>query len=69
MTGVNTPIPAPDTLITNLRDVLVGPLTEIGQRFSALLTDLVPHTALVIFTRNAPAGPARWPATRRSSTA
>lgn len=51
MTGVNTPIPAPDTLITNLRDVLVGPLTEIGQRFSALLTDLVPHTALVIFTR------------------
>lgn len=41
----------PETLIGDLRDVLVGPLPEIGQRFSALLADLVPHTALVIFTR------------------
>lgn len=39
------------TLISELRDVLVGPLPEIGRRFSALLADLVPHTALVIFTR------------------
>lgn len=39
------------TLISELRDVLVGPLPEIGRRFSVLLTDLVPHTALVIFTR------------------
>ena len=29
----------------------VGPLTDIGQRFSTLLTDLVPHDALVVFTR------------------
>ncbi|MGG7100301.1 LuxR C-terminal-related transcriptional regulator [Rhodococcus sp. 24CO] len=39
------------TLISELRDVLVGPLPEIGRRFSVLLADLVPHTALVIFTR------------------
>jgi DNA-binding CsgD family transcriptional regulator len=39
------------TLISKLRDVLVGPLPEIGRRFSVLLADLVPHTALVIFTR------------------
>lgn len=38
-------------LISALRDVLVGPLPEIGRRFSALLAETVPHTSLVIFTR------------------
>lgn len=41
----------PDTLLDGLRDVLVGRLSDIGRRFSALLADAVPHTALVIFTR------------------
>ncbi|MGW4480812.1 LuxR C-terminal-related transcriptional regulator [Rhodococcus triatomae] len=34
-----------------LRGVLVGPLPDIGRRFSALVAQLVPHSALVIFTR------------------
>ncbi|MFJ7621787.1 LuxR C-terminal-related transcriptional regulator [Rhodococcus erythropolis] len=38
-------------LITALRDVLVGPLPEIGRRFSTLIADMAPHTSLVIFTR------------------
>ncbi|QCQ92469.1 LuxR C-terminal-related transcriptional regulator [Rhodococcus sp. SGAir0479] len=41
----------PDALLDGLRDVLVGRLSDIGRRFSALLADTVPHTALVIFTR------------------
>lgn len=41
----------PDDLLDGLRDVLVGRLSDIGRRFSALLADIVPHTALVIFTR------------------
>ena len=40
-----------EKLLAALRDVLVGPLPEIGVRFSALLSDFVPHTALVVFTR------------------
>ncbi|MFC9516263.1 LuxR C-terminal-related transcriptional regulator [Nocardiaceae bacterium NPDC056970] len=40
-----------DTLLDGLRDVLVGRLSDIGRRFSALLADTVSHTALVIFTR------------------
>ncbi|MGW6374549.1 helix-turn-helix transcriptional regulator [Rhodococcus sp. NPDC055112] len=40
-----------DALLTGLRDVLVGPLPEIGRRFSLVVADLVPHTCLVIFTR------------------
>lgn len=40
-----------DPLLDGLRDVLVGRLSDIGRRFSALLADTVPHTALVIFTR------------------
>lgn len=43
--------PGTDVLISDLRDVLVGPLPEIARRFSQLLDDLVPHRALVIFTR------------------
>ncbi|NMM85488.1 helix-turn-helix transcriptional regulator [Rhodococcus sp. SRB_17] len=38
-------------LISDLRDVLVGPLPEIGSRFSALIADTAPHSSLVIFTR------------------
>jgi DNA-binding CsgD family transcriptional regulator len=38
-------------LLDGLRGVLVGPLPEIGRRFSALLAPLMPHAALVIFTR------------------
>ncbi|CRK49281.1 LuxR family transcriptional regulator [Rhodococcus sp. RD6.2] len=34
-----------------LRGVLVGPLPDIGRRFSALVGQAVPHSALVIFTR------------------
>ncbi|RVW10304.1 helix-turn-helix transcriptional regulator [Prescottella agglutinans] len=41
----------PEVLLDGLRDVLVGRLSDIGRRFSALLADAVPHTALVIFTR------------------
>jgi len=41
----------PEVLLDRLRDVLVGRLSDIGRRFSALLSDVVPHTALVIFTR------------------
>lgn len=40
-----------ETLLDGLRDVLVGRLSDIGRRFSTLLTETVPHTALVIFTR------------------
>ncbi|UYP17690.1 LuxR C-terminal-related transcriptional regulator [Rhodococcus sp. Z13] len=40
-----------DALITDLRDVLTGPLAEIARRFSAYIADLAPHSALVIFTR------------------
>ncbi|BCN85407.1 helix-turn-helix transcriptional regulator [Rhodococcus hoagii] len=40
-----------DAVLDGLRDVLVGRLSDIGRRFSALLADTVPHTALVIFTR------------------
>ncbi|QBJ95905.1 response regulator transcription factor family protein [Rhodococcus sp. ABRD24] len=42
---------APDELLDGLRDVLVGRLSDIGRRFSALLAGTVPHSALVIFTR------------------
>jgi len=49
--AVSTTNPEAGPLITALRDVLVGPLTDIGQRFSALLTDLVAHDALIVFTR------------------
>ncbi|MFE3291028.1 LuxR C-terminal-related transcriptional regulator [Rhodococcus sp. NPDC059234] len=38
-------------LLDGLRGVLVGPLPDIGRRFSALVAPLVPHSALVIFTR------------------
>jgi len=48
---VTAAVPRPDALVTDLRDVLVGPLPEIAQRFSMLLTELVPHRALVVFTR------------------
>ncbi|WP_241385872.1 LuxR C-terminal-related transcriptional regulator [Rhodococcus sp. CH91] len=41
----------PDVLISELRDVLPGPLAEIAQRFSGYVDDLVPHSAMVIFTR------------------
>ncbi|WP_072739351.1 helix-turn-helix transcriptional regulator [Rhodococcus triatomae] len=34
-----------------LREVLVGELADIGRRFSRLIADIVPHAALVIFTR------------------
>ncbi|MCA1005836.1 LuxR C-terminal-related transcriptional regulator [Rhodococcus hoagii] len=40
-----------EAVLDGLRDVLVGRLSDIGRRFSALLADTVPHTALVIFTR------------------
>ncbi|CAM3002408.1 response regulator transcription factor family protein [Prescottella defluvii] len=40
-----------ENLLEGLREVLVGRLSDIGRRFSALLADSVPHTALVIFTR------------------
>lgn len=40
-----------ETRLEGLRGVLVGPLPEIGRRFSTLVAPLVPHTALVIFTR------------------
>lgn len=42
---------APDALLDGLRDALVGRLSDIGRRFSDLLAETVPHTALVIFTR------------------
>ncbi|MFD6857829.1 LuxR C-terminal-related transcriptional regulator [Rhodococcus sp. NPDC060090] len=48
---MSTAPPRPDILITDLRDVLVGPLTEMGQRFSVLIDAFVPHSALVVFTR------------------
>ncbi len=38
-------------LLDGLREVLVGRLSDIGRRFSALLAGTVPHAALVIFTR------------------
>lgn len=47
MSTVDNPAP----LILALRDVLVGPLPEIGRRFSASIAEMVPHTSLVIFTR------------------
>ncbi|MFF0814437.1 LuxR C-terminal-related transcriptional regulator [Rhodococcus sp. NPDC003318] len=37
--------------LDGLRGVLVGPLPDIGRRFSAQIAAQVPHTALVIFTR------------------
>ncbi|WP_435531025.1 LuxR C-terminal-related transcriptional regulator [Rhodococcus spelaei] len=37
--------------LEGLRAVLTGPLPEIGRRFSALVAELAPHSALVIFTR------------------
>ncbi|MGC0366158.1 hypothetical protein ABH922_004142 [Rhodococcus sp. 27YEA15] len=47
---VSTTVNAPNLIIA-LREVLVGSLPEIGRRFSDLVADMVPHTALVIFTR------------------
>ncbi|PTR31047.1 LuxR family transcriptional regulator [Rhodococcus sp. OK519] len=40
-----------EAVLDGLRNVLVGRLSDIGRRFSAILADTVPHTALVIFTR------------------
>lgn len=40
-----------DFSIAELRDVLEGPLPEIAQRFSAYISEHLPHRALVIFTR------------------
>ncbi len=57
-----------DAVLDGLRDVLVGRLSDIGRRFSAVLADAVPHTALVIFTRECTGVPARSPAIPRSST-
>ncbi|EOM75266.1 helix-turn-helix transcriptional regulator [Rhodococcus rhodnii] len=40
-----------DLTIDALRDVLEGRLSDIGRRFSAFVGEAVPHSALVIFTR------------------
>lgn len=37
--------------LDGLRQVLVGPLPDIGRRFSAQVASQIPHSALVIFTR------------------
>lgn len=50
-TGINATWNAEKPLLDGLRSVLVGPLPEIGRRFSMLLAPQFPHSALVIFTR------------------
>lgn len=51
MPRVSSVTGAEETRLDGLRAVLVGPLTDIGGRFSAHIAADVPHTALVIFTR------------------
>ncbi|MGB3697283.1 MAG: LuxR C-terminal-related transcriptional regulator [Gordonia sp. (in: high G+C Gram-positive bacteria)] len=43
--------PSTTELIDQLREVLPGRLSDIGRRFSRLISTTVPHSALVIFTR------------------
>lgn len=48
---VSTPARRADLSIAELRDVLAGPLPEIARRFSVYIADHLPHSAVVIFTR------------------